>query len=287
MLALAETLVNAFCHALGINGNKREPEVDPYELAKRAGAEARVEQALQEDGRMEESPLATRIVLWGNPAEARRRFTLGHELGHLVLSDPRVFRLVQLELGGKRFQVEHLCDAFSAELLMPRRWLVNRYTGSDERLDVLFDLSRMAGVSVTAGLIRLTSVLDWHSSLLYLRRGDSSLTVAGGPWQSARIRLNPPTLENLCHLQRQRRAPDANADRSRFQTVELRLGEQQRQLPCELRPTRKGIWIMAILPKKEAWGDRPAKPPGNRAGVASSGSDGTRTRDLWRDRPAL
>lgn len=249
MLALAETLVTAFCHALGFKGTKRRPEVDVYELAARAGAEAKIERGLREDGRVEDSPLHTRILLWSSPAETRRRFTLGHELGHLVLSDPRVFRMVQLELGDEGLQVERLCDAFSAELLMPRRWVARRYDGSEEGFDVLHDLTHEAGVSFSAGFIHLASVLHWRSSLLYLRRDDWSCTVTGGPQQLADVDVASRSINFLRgliprHADRKRKEFDSISSR-----LELHLWEDSYQVTCELLPTKNGVWFRAVLPR--------------------------------------
>lgn len=249
MLALAETLVTAFCHALGFDGTKRRPEVDVYELAERVGAEAKIERGLGEDGRVEDSPLNTRIFLWSSPTESRRRFTLGHELGHLVLSDPRVFRMVQLELGDGRLQVERLCDAFSAELLMPRRWVARRYVGSDEELKVLRDLTQMAGVSFSAGFIHLASVLNWRSSLLYLNRDDWSCTVAGGPLQLSDVEVASPSIDFLRgliprHPNRKRAESDPVLG-----CLELRLWRGSHRVNCEMLPTNHGVWFLAVLPR--------------------------------------
>lgn len=249
MLAIAETLVTAFCQALGFGGTKRRPEVDVFALAERAGAEARIERGLHEDGRVEDSPLHTRIFLWSSPAETRRRFTLGHELGHLVLSDPRVYRLVQVELGDEAMQIEKLCDAFSAELLMPQRWVAKRYDGAEEGFEALHDLSHVAKVSLSASFIQLSSILHWKSSLLYLRREDWSCTVAGGPLQLADVELDPSSIDLLRGL-----IPGDHGDREGgtdpvFERLDLRMWDDWHRIDCELRPTSNGIWFLANLPR--------------------------------------
>jgi hypothetical protein len=249
MHALAETLVTAFCHALGFEGRKRRPKVDVYELAERAGAEARIEHGLHEDGRVEDSPLHTRILLWSSPAETRRRFTLGHELGHLVLSDPRVFRMVQLELGGKWLQVERLCDAFSAELLMPRLWVARRYVDSEEGFDVLRDLTHEASVSFSAGFIHLASVLRWRASLLYLRRDDWSCTVAAGPSQLEDVEIDSRSMDFLRSLTVRRGDRRREEHNSVSGSLVLRLWKDPHQISCELFPTRNGVWFLAVLPR--------------------------------------
>jgi hypothetical protein len=250
MLALAETLVTAFCKALGFDGTKRRPEVDVYELAKRVGAEATIERGLREDGRVEDSPLNTRIFLWSSPAEARRRFTLGHELGHLVLSDPRVFRLVQLELGDEGLQVERVCDAFAAELLMPRRWVAKRYHGAGEGFDALRDLTHEAGVSLSASYIHLSSVLSWRSSLLYLSRDDWSCAVTGGPLHTMNIEVAAPSLDFLRGLLPQYNPPKNEKLNSLSSRVELRIRDEFHRVSCELFPTNNGVWFLAVLPHR-------------------------------------
>jgi hypothetical protein len=249
MLALAETLVTAFCQALGFGGTQRRPEVDVYALAERLGAEARIERGLHEDGRVEDSPLHTRIFLWSSPAETRRRFTLGHELGHLVLSDPRVFRMVQLELGDKGLQVERLCDAFAAELLMPRRWVARRYHDCDESFDALRDLVDEAGVSLSASFIHLATIQRWRSSLLYLDRDDWSCSVAGGPLKLREVEVADDSLEFLQGLLPGKKSHKPKIDPVSG-NVELRLWDDVHRVNCELLPTKNGVWFLAVLPSR-------------------------------------
>lgn len=248
MLALAETLVTAFCQALGFGGSQRRPEVDVFALAELAGAEARVERGLHEDGRVEDSPLHTRIFLWSSPAETRRRFTLGHELGHLVLSDPRVYRLVQVELGDQAMQIEKLCDAFSAELLMPQRWVAKRYDGAEEGFEALLDLVHLAKVSFSAGFIQLSSVLHWRSSLLYLRRDDWSCRVAGGPFQLADVELDPSSIDLLRGLIPRDIGDPLSGGDPISERLELHMWDDSHRIDCELLPTSNGVWFQAVLP---------------------------------------
>lgn len=252
MRALAETLVTAFCQALGFGGTQRRPEVDVYALAERVGAEAKIERGLHEDGRVEDSPLHTRIFLWSSPAETRRRFTLGHELGHLVLSNPRVFRMVQLELGDEAMDVERLCDAFAAELLMPRRWVERRYHDSEEGFEAVRDLVHEAGVSLSASFIHLAGIQRWRSSLLYLDRDDWSCSIAGGPLKQRDIEVADESLAFLRSLlpgttSRRRKIDPVSGD------VELRLWDDFQRVTCELLPTKNGVWFLAVLPSHSRW----------------------------------
>lgn len=247
MLAIAETLVNAFCHALGFRGHDRNPRVDVFQLAGRVGAELVMLPELTEDGRVEETRYATRILLHTDPADERQRFTLGHELGHLVLSDPKVFRLVRPEMKVDRLQVEQLCNAFSAELLMPRKWVVKRYGENDEDLDLLDDLAQVAEVSYAAGHTRLSSVLGWKSTLIYLQRNrDWAPFVIGGRHRLREVELDKRTSRLLWDLYR--------TDETQHRPIDMRIDGRPERVECDLRPTLSGM--LCLVHAKERRGGR-------------------------------
>jgi hypothetical protein len=106
--------------------------------------------------------LASRGEIWVNATEARewpprRRFTIGHELGHWILhrADGEESKAEELEdlpplLDRDRPPVplqEHEANAFAAALLMPPRLIQAQYegTGKDfDRLCALFGTSQAA-----------------------------------------------------------------------------------------------------------------------------------------------
>jgi hypothetical protein len=77
----------------------------------------------------------------------RRRFTIAHELGHLIVG-----RSSPLGVRQSR-EVERLCDLFAAELLMPRPVFAEAI-GRGARLRDLPGLARSFQVSLTSALIR-------------------------------------------------------------------------------------------------------------------------------------
>lgn len=85
-------------------------------------------------------------VIWLEEAEpeTRRRFTLFHEVAHLLLH-PKVF---YCRVGTRReATMEREADAFSAEVLMPREWLyadAPTEPGDPGRLAQLYGVSREA-----------------------------------------------------------------------------------------------------------------------------------------------
>ncbi|MGB0680071.1 MAG: ImmA/IrrE family metallo-endopeptidase [Polyangiales bacterium] len=89
-------------------------------------------------------------TIWYSRAVApvRQRFTLAHELGHLLLHPlTRTFRDRTNEASVKAHVQERQADSFAAELLMPS-WLLTRFVevanAETKRLAALFQVSRAA-----------------------------------------------------------------------------------------------------------------------------------------------
>ena len=107
------------------------------------------------------SGLATRtasgwvIVLRADECAVRRRFSLFHELKH-VLDDPLVERLYPAtRAASARERAERVCDHFAACLLMPRAWIVRDWAGGHQDVDAL---ARRYRVSRPAARIRLATL---------------------------------------------------------------------------------------------------------------------------------
>jgi hypothetical protein len=82
---------------------------------------------------------------------ARRRFTIGHELGHFALD-----RLVPVRVPQSK-ELERLCDMFATELLMPKGTFL-REIGADFHLGRLSSLAHRFKVSLTTAAIRVAEV---------------------------------------------------------------------------------------------------------------------------------
>lgn len=90
----------------------------------------------------------THWTAYYNPgrSEARRRFTLAHEIGHVVLHGD-VHATAAARGGGPRRPKEREADRFAAELLMPRDMVtraVEEHGPDTETLRALFQVSRQA-----------------------------------------------------------------------------------------------------------------------------------------------
>lgn len=118
-----------------------------------------------------------RILIWISRTRVsnRARFTLAHEIGHLVLAQPDL-KLAQMRRRSGLEDSERFCDAFAAALLMPRDWLEREYRKRPETLETLLACSDDTKTSLSATLLRLRGVLGWSTSLLHWR-------LAGGTWR--------------------------------------------------------------------------------------------------------
>jgi IrrE N-terminal-like domain len=236
MEQVAETLVAGFCRATGVASTKLDPPVDIFELAARVGAKTVDEDSLVEDGRLEDGHRTTRILLRTGTTDERRRFTLAHELGHLVLADPEVLQLARTTLRVEQFSVERMCNQFAAELLMPRRWVIDEFRDRQERLGVIEEVSHRAAVSLSAAMIRLVSVLKWRSSLIYFpRRHDwVPVVLGGGCRRNETIALTDRTTEVL-------RSICPAADSAVVRALQIRFGGTVIETRGELRASNGGV----------------------------------------------
>ena len=82
---------------------------------------------------------------------ARRRFTIAHEIGHVVLQKVAHGRVSPSN------ELERLCDMFATELLMPKPVFL-REIDHDFHLSGLPDLAHRFRVSLTSAAIRLAEI---------------------------------------------------------------------------------------------------------------------------------
>jgi hypothetical protein len=234
---VAETLVAAFCRAAGIGGKKLEPPIAVFEIASRIGAKTVDNESLVEDGRVEDGHRTTRILLKTDTSDERRRFTLAHELGHLVLGNPEVLDLARETLGVESLDVERMCNYFAAELLMPRRWLRDQYQDRQERLAVIDELAGRAEVSLSAAANRLRSALGWRSTLLYFqrRRDWEPVVISAGAIMRKRVTLVSHTPSVL------RTVPICDPEQIFIRPIELGLAGRALATRAELRATEARV----------------------------------------------
>jgi hypothetical protein len=156
-----------------------EPPIDVDVVAKHLGVVEISEARLVEDGRLERTGTHSRILIRRGVHAGRRRFTVAHELAHLLLAEDTgdlIAHRARLAVGRE----ERFCDQFAAALLLPCDWLRRRYGARPRRLAVVRDVAARAESSLAAAVIRLDEVLGWRRSLLRWRTDEGTWRLVAG-----------------------------------------------------------------------------------------------------------
>ena len=190
-------------------GVASQPVVDVHALAYRMGVHAIMDAPLLEDGHITRNEAGHAVIrLRQDAPPARRRFTLAHELGHLVLSDGGPLSFSAHRTRESFSAEESMCDAIASGLLMPSPWLQGTYRTWPVEFSTVWAVARAAEVSLSAALVRLRELLGWRKSLLRWARED-------GVWH----------LEGQAGLFPSQRRLASNADETGWQLMHL--GAQQ------------------------------------------------------------
>jgi hypothetical protein len=195
----AETLA---LRLVNLSGLPHTPPVDVEGMTELLDIRVSDQESLIEDGRLEVSVTGIYIHLRSDLPKTRRRFTVAHELGHLILPCPRT-------MTAKRTHWDHsheerLCDQIAAALLMPHVWTKRHYRERVHNLSTLRHLSHQANVSMGAAIVRLKELLGWRESLLRWRFENSKWRLVAGagvpPSTHGEIRTIDATSERLTGL---------------------------------------------------------------------------------------
>jgi hypothetical protein len=104
----------------------------------------------------------TRLIIKLNarsPA-TRQRFTLAHELAHLMMAPEKT---AYARRSFAQTDLESICDMVAAELLMPYNEIRGRASGNAS-LDSLLTITRNFQVSIQAAAIRISNLKLWKHS---------------------------------------------------------------------------------------------------------------------------
>lgn len=112
-----------------------------------------------------------RICINANDRDERQRFTIGHEIAHIVLGLPSDHQELPWWSYTKRSMNEILCDVFAAELLLPYRL----FKGAVDRAEIsLSSVDKLAGTfaaSTTATGSRFAAVAGGPCAFVLAERG--------------------------------------------------------------------------------------------------------------------
>lgn len=145
------------------------PPYDPTALALALGVARVALQPLDCDGqiRLEDERLVVELNA-GTPSRGRRRFTIAHEVGHLVLWEVcgGIKRTPERRHGsGRTSEIERLCDTLAAEILAPRteiRELWSSYSNQEGPLlrtaQLIVEVEKRYAVSLHFAAVRVREV---------------------------------------------------------------------------------------------------------------------------------
>lgn len=142
--------------------------------------------------------LAERDIIFapksGNPR--RRRFTLGHELGHLLLEHGSAACLAADIHGKAKSPQEREANVFSSRLLLPSRLFRNDIRRVQPRFSEIAGLAELYEVSMTAAAIRYVEETKDPCALLGVRSygGDVWVMKSGSVGWWVRNIVSPATL---------------------------------------------------------------------------------------------
>jgi Zn-dependent peptidase ImmA (M78 family) len=127
-----------------------------------------------------------RILLNSNESPARQRFTLCHEIAHVVLGLPTNHMDIPPWAYTKRDANEAACDVFAAELLMPYSLFKPMMSEDEPSLEMLDDLASKFGTSFPATGSRFASLCDEPSAFIFCESGRIRYSIRSTTLRAAR-----------------------------------------------------------------------------------------------------
>jgi Zn-dependent peptidase ImmA (M78 family) len=144
-------------------------------------------------------------------AEVRQRFTICHEIAHIVLGLPSNHEVPAWRFA-KRDPKEVACDVFAAELLMPHKmWRASVPSGEPSR-EVVIALAGEYGVSIPAAASRYAALADIPCAFVTMEGGTVRYAARSGPLRRAGAKIRASTPVPAGSVAHRLRARAANGD---------------------------------------------------------------------------
>ena len=132
------------------------------------------------------------ITVNATETEERQRFTICHEIAHILLNLPSSHDEVPSWSYAKRHPNEIACDTFAAELLMPYQQWLSAAPKGEPSLELVQHMASLFGTSFPAAASRFASLCEIPCAFVTMERGvvryaarSTSLRKAGA-WISPR-----------------------------------------------------------------------------------------------------
>ena len=145
------------------------PDTQAYAMA----AKARIRfEALDEgeSGYTIPTPTGFAITVNGNESQERQRFTICHEIAHIILELPSKHEELPSWSYAKRDLNEVLCDIFASELLMPYEYFLKRIPGDQPSVEVIEALAEEFATSFPATASRYASLVVFPCAYVTMER---------------------------------------------------------------------------------------------------------------------
>jgi hypothetical protein len=170
-------------------GKLLTPDVDAYVRA----AKARIRYEALDDGEAGfTTPKGDRFVITINSSESRerQRFTICHEVAHIVLGLPSAHGEVPSWSYAKRDPNETWCDIFASELLMPYELFEQQISDGDPSIEVIEALAVHFSASFPATASRYASLVKFPCAHVIMDRGVVRYASPNAPFRRRGIRMS-------------------------------------------------------------------------------------------------
>lgn len=111
------------------------------------------------------------VIINTNSPETRQRFTLAHELGHIIIPWHLGTIIDDIDENAvhpntEYWKLEREANRFASELLIPFEWIYSLYKKNSDPKFLLYQIREQCGVSETAASIRLQAAISEINGLL-------------------------------------------------------------------------------------------------------------------------
>jgi Zn-dependent peptidase ImmA (M78 family) len=168
-LDLVALVSESFLRRFGLNSRDRLTEI-----AAEFGIDVLYRPAESFDGallRIRDAQRGCIVINSGIREESRKRFTLAHEIGHLVLpgqqevSAPCKQQRIE-NWDADLYRPELEANRFAAEILMPRG-LIAEFVQSEPSLESIRSIAQLCGTSLTASAVRLITLTPHRAAVVW------------------------------------------------------------------------------------------------------------------------
>lgn len=143
--------------------------------------------------------------------EERQRFTICHEIAHIVLNLESSHEEVPSWSYAKRHPNEIACDTFAAELLMPYQQWLSLVPNEEPSLELIQHMADLFGTSFPAAASRFACLSDMPCAFVTMERGAVRYAARSTSLRQAGAWIPPKSLMPVGSVAHRLRSSDINA----------------------------------------------------------------------------